>query len=200
MSQLYGIVSHSALCRLLRTHMSNPFCSCCATTPPICTENREKKKQRGRTRKSAAVVETKKTPWLKAKTLSEFNAELVQFLQNNHLSVYAIEKTVKIGGLCGRVDGIFRDNVNKRTLYVVDWKFSKNVPPSLPMEYVMQLNLYRYIMKRMTQYAKYDLQLYCFIFSAHNNSMRVFKSLILPDEFIWNFISKTCFEIKTKNS
>ncbi|WBR61441.1 exonuclease [Drosophila suzukii associated hytrosavirus 1] len=186
MSQLYGVVAHAALCRLLRTYKSKPFCSCCTAPTDVYPESKSRKRRR-------------RVP-PPSQTLEEFNADMLQFLQNHHLSVLDIEKSVQINGLRGRVDGIFIDSLNKRKLFIIDWKFSKYMYNNLLMEYVIQLNLYMYIMKRMSQYANFDYELYCFVISSSNNQkLKIFKVDILPEEFMANFITKSCYEIKIKD-
>lgn len=175
MSRLYGVLSHAVICKILKKH-KNPFCDCCG-------------KSNNNNVNSNVHVTCRYTD-KSTMTLQEFNREIVQFLKDHHLSVYAVEKRIQIDGLSGRVDCIFRENLYKKTLYIIDWKFSKYIPYTLQMEYVIQLNLYMYIMKRIDVFSTYNFQLYCIIFSTTgNNKIKIFKSMVLSEEFLKSLIS-----------
>lgn len=170
MSRLYGITSHAALCKLLKKYRKNSFCECC-------------RRRRIRKRKNN-----------NNDVLKKFNHEMFSFLQNHHLSVYAIEKRIQCDGLSGRVDCLFLDNICKNKLYIVDWKFSSYIPVNLQMDHVIQLNLYMYIMKRMKEFMVYTFEMYCIIFSSvDQDKIRIFKSIVLPEKFMENLITRMSF-------
>lgn len=124
----------------------------------------------------------------------KFNKTLVNFLRDHHLSVYAVEKNIRIDNLGGRVDCIFLENRHHKTLYIVDWKFFRHVPNTLSMEYIIQLNLYMYMMKRLQEFSHFNFKLYCIIFSALDpNKIKVFDAMILPEEFLQTLTSIASF-------
>lgn len=176
MSRLYGVTSHAILCRLLKAYKKRPFCRCC-------------RRRRYRPSNQDNV---------ELDVEAQLNTTLFTFLQENHLSVLDVEKKLNSEGLCGRVDCIFLQNTNdKKTIYIVDWKFTRNLSRTLAIDHVIQLNLYRYIMQRMPKYNNYDMQLYCIRFSSSQSGcLEISKSKLLPDTFIRNLITKTIFHSK----
>lgn len=185
MSRLYGVVSHAKICKLFKKYKKKSFCECCLVNKKkTCLIDKIKQKKKY-PNKQQELIKT---------LLKDFNSEMFQFLENNHLSVHAIEKKIFCDGLTGRVDCIFRENINKKKLFIIDWKFCNNIPTSLHLDYELQLNLYMYIMKRMKIFSNYDFEMYCFIFSSHdNNKIRIFKCKVLPEGFIQNLISIISF-------
>lgn len=182
MSQLYGVVSHATIGKILNAYDGKPFCNCCTVMTPKCLN--KKTLRRNRSKKDNSQMTT----------IQDFNIEMFHFLQRNHLSVHAIEKTIQHNGIIGRVDGIFQDNMNRNRLFIIDWKFSKFIPTYIKMDHVIQLNLYMYIMKKMKTYATYNFDLYCIMFSSQNNKyMKIFKCNHLPEKFIENLITKSIF-------
>lgn len=172
MSRLYGVTLHAAMHRVLRTYKQLPFCDCC---------------RRSYNKKTKSILDRMHT---------DFNIEMVQFLQKHHLSVVAMEKKIQIDGLLGRVDCIFKENVYNKKLYIIDWKFTKHLPAELCQEYRIQLNLYLYIMQRMQLFNAFDqFEMYCFIFSSHDlNQLKIFKCEAMSQDFIENLISTTVFQ------
>lgn len=169
MSLLYGLQSHKELGKLLQAHDSEPFCKCCSR----------------KNNNDANDVLVKQG-------IQKFSRPLYKFLQTHHLSVHAIEHTVKTQQLSGRIDCIFLENVYKKTMYIVDWKFSKRIPQKISNDYKIQLNLYMHILTCIheQQNQQYDYKLYCIVFSSPpHNKMKVFNVEKLPKDFIANTIS-----------
>lgn len=178
MSTLYGIISHAALSKLLRRHQHKSFCECCADVVGNDDDD------------AVIAVDDKQ----KNNLNSGLNKNLVEFLREHHLSVFAVEKHLRVDNLGGRVDCIFLENRHRKTLYIVDWKFFRHIPSTLPMEYVIQLNLYMYMMKRLNEFSNFNFKLYCVIFSAlDSNKLKVFKTMILPDDFLKTLTSIMSF-------
>lgn len=182
MSHLYGILSHSTLSKELRILKKKSFCNCCKTIDNDDDDNNN-------------IV------YNSANFLSN-NYMLLNFLSEHHLSVYEIEKKISTFDvdnvliINGRVDCIFKKNLYKNTLYICDWKFSKYIPEDLPIDYAIQLNLYKYIMKQMHQYKNYEIEMYCIIFSSiTKNKLKIYKSIILTENFLKNLISRIKFSI-----
>lgn len=190
MSQIYGIISHAKMCKLLKQYKKQPFCNCCSTRKQ---QQQYKRRQREPTKENKNNCRRRLQKQEQLKRMNtDFNDVLVQFLQKHHLCVYAIEKKVQIDGLRGRVDCIFLESVHKKTLYIIDWKFTKHLPAELNIQYKIQLNLYRYIMQRMEIYAIYDdILMYCIF--VDNNRVKILKCDILHEDFIENLISLTNF-------
>lgn len=191
MSRLYGVNSHAEICRILKTYNTRPFCECCRNKQQLhddaTPENSRKKKRKRRTVKKSTIDATK--------TMENFSEIILEFLQSHHLSVHAVEKRIAYNGITGRVDCIFQDNMNPKKLFIVDWKFSNYIPLHIQMDYMIQLNIYMYILKRTRMYASYTFELYCFIVPSSSNSKqtKIFKCNHLPDTFIENLITKTQF-------
>lgn len=183
MSCLNGIISHAAICGLLKTFNTHPFCNCHV----MATPNIQKRKTRDRRRKHAVKI---------AKNLMShtINQEMLKFLKDNHLFVYAVEKRIEYDNIVGRIDCIFKSHLDKTQLYIIDWKFSRNIPNFIQMDYIIQLNIYMYIMKRINLYSKCTFKLYCFIFSTSGKRLKIFECNHLPEPFIDNLITKTIFK------
>ncbi len=168
MSRIYGVVSHATLRKQLKQFRRMAFCTCCRSRPR--TEHNY--------------------------DYTCLNDDLVKFLSDNHLGVMAMEQPVAIDGVTGRVDCIFLRKSDKRTLFIVDWKFLSNIPADLPMDYVVQLNLYMYMMKRMKRFEKFDMTMWCLCFSSRPTNKSTFKAFSvqpLPENFIRTLITKTNF-------
>lgn len=170
MSRLYGVNSHAAICKRLKKYKKCPFCDCCVYT---------KKNTTRRTVKMAAEL------------TQDFDRKMVQFLQKHHLSVFIIEKKIAIQGLNGRVDCVFIENIHKKTLYIVDWKFTRYVPHDVYIQHRIQLSLYAYIMKRMDAFSTYNFKTFCFFF-APGNKIKILHCEILGDDFLESLISRMC--------
>lgn len=99
MSRLYGVQLHANICKQLKKYNKQPFCLCCSSS----------------SRNPKTIVHKHSN---NAQLHKDFHAEMVQFLQNKHLSVFALEKTISIEGLTGRVDCILRENLFKKKLYI----------------------------------------------------------------------------------
>lgn len=169
MSRLYGVVSHAAMCKLLKKYKKKSFCECCVCDSfDTCNFDR------------ALQVE------------KDFNIEMVQFLQRHHLSVFLMEKKIAIPGLNGRIDCVFIENLFKKTLYIVDWKFTKNIPEELSVQNRIQLSMYAYIMKRMEDFSIYDFKTYCFFFSPQNYT-KIIHCELLGDDFLESLITRMHF-------
>lgn len=169
MSRLYGVVSHAAMCKILKKYKNTSFCECCN-----CDLNNSIQFDK--------LTEMKK----------DFHIEMVQFLQNNHLSVFVMEKKIYIPGLNGRIDCVFIENVHRKKLYIIDWKFTKNIPNELTVQHRIQLSLYAYIMKRMESFCMYEYETYCFFFSP-DNQIKILNCKILEDDFVESLITRMCF-------
>lgn len=203
MSRLYGVKSHAALCKLLKKYKKNPFCACCFNK-----KSTKRRYQQHHNEKTTKIEAAARKPIARRSTKHEikyalnlssmnedFNSSLVSFLQQNHLSVYAVEKKIKFENLSGRVDCIFIENVNRRKLFIIDFKFMNSMPRELHMQYIIQLNLYRYIMKRMSEYMMFDFEMYCLIFSSYNkNHINIIKCIQLPEDFVESLISRLSFK------
>lgn len=175
MSLLNGVKSHAKLRQQLKTFNKVPFCECCCHRKVCkCTSITNKKRH----------------------TIQDLHVDIMEFMKMHHLSVYGIEKKISCMGLNGRVDGIFKANQTKNKLYLIEWKFCRYIPERLDITYIIQLNLYMYIMKQIKKYKKFHFDMYCFIFSTTQNNIKIFKCINLPDEFIKNFITCTYFKIK----
>lgn len=189
MSRLYGVVSHAALRKTLKLYRNEPFCSCCTAKQTntddvgVHADGKTLKRRRRQRRKKK-----------KREPPPDLHTGLLAFLQQNHLAVFAIEEYIETVDVTGRIDCIFLRQTDKKTLFVVDWKFTKSIPDNLYMDYVLQLNLYRYMMKRLAKYAGYEIELYCLMFSYYEpEKLKIFKAEHLPDDFIASLITMSYF-------
>lgn len=169
MSRLYGITEHAVLRKQLKQYRQIPFCSCC-----------RRRRQQQALSKQTTTDDT------------SIHSGLLQFLRQHHLSVLALEQRLAIDYVHGRVDGILKCNnsEDRNTIFIVDWKFTRrHIPQILPIEYVLQLNLYMYMMKQMPQYSHYKMKMFCMIFSA-SNKFQPFPVIVLPDDYIKSLITR----------
>lgn len=165
MSLLYGILSHSFMNKTLREHRKNPFCTCCGRT-------NKRKENKSRTK---------------------FHNRMEQFLQQHHLSVFGVEKSIQACGLKGRVDCIFKrcdigGGGNKSILYIVDWKFQNYIPDNLSMTFRLQLNMYKYIMMHMKKFEQFKIEMFVFIFHTNKIELEIFKVDDINQLFIQELI------------
>lgn len=175
MSQLYGVRAHASISQQLMKYKRRPLCCCCChrkrkcKCPPDNTEERLNKQ---------------------IMLNYDFQEKMVEFIQQRHLSVFAIEHRVKINGICGRIDAIFRANYQRKKLYIVDWKFLRYMPEQIDITYIIQLNLYRYMLQQMAKYQNYELEIFCFCFTRYQ-TLKIFECTKLSKEFIESFITRT---------
>lgn len=169
MPRLYGVISHAVMRKTLRKYRRDPFCNCC----------RLKKKTIRHSNDDAHIL----------------HRDLVQFLAKHHLSVLDLEVRLEIDQLRGRVDAIFMSNIGDgNTIYIIDWKFIKHIPTQLSFDYVMQLNLYKYIMQHMSKYCHYIIEMYCVMLSSQSKlSFKAFKPINLPDDYIKSLFTNIQF-------
>lgn len=185
MSQLYGIISHAALCSLLKTYNKTPFCDCALTpsTQQTKTTKKEKKHRRTRRKHAAQIAQN-----IMSQRLHD---DLLAFMKFHHMFVHAVEKRVACEGLCGRVDCILQSHIDRKKMFIIDWKFTKCEQQLIHMDYVVQLNIYMYIMRRMAAYKNCTFTLYCFIFTEASRHVNIFRCQHLSDAFIQSLITKT---------
>lgn len=168
-------MSHAAIRKLLQKHRRIPFCSCC------CRRRRDKQINKNQHSNNGDYDGN----------VTTLHSGLVQFLANHHLSVLRLEKQLKIDGVVhGRVDGIFRSNIgDKNTIYIVDWKFLSNIPQILTFDYILQLNLYLYIMKRLPKFCHYNMRMYCLVFSTSTTEFKEYIVPAIPEDYIKSLLT-----------
>lgn len=170
MSMLYGVKNHARMNRVLKKYKNYTFCDCHLT-------EKQKKRQLQRRQKLQYY---------------KIHDELTDFFQEHHLCLYGTERKIEFGELNGRVDCICKQKSTRNTLFILDWKFSTNRLNKLSFDYILQMNLYKYIMNKMDEFKKFDIQMFCCIFI--DNIIHIFSCEVLDLLFIENFLSNTSFK------
>lgn len=119
------------------------------------------------------------------------SSKLVQFCADHHLAIFATEKSIIYQLISGRVDAIFKCQDQDDTYVIVDWKFPQNHQVSMSFDTILQLNLYRYIL-RNGNIEGFTPETKIFMYVVYNatidTKIKIYQCNVLQESFIQSII------------